>query len=93
MMYTGKRKRGGAKKWTSDKQKQRAMGDNLDKKKGWEAKDESGLVYLYTYIHTYMYTNIHTYIYMHVNVCVCVCVYRYVYMCKVIVGLCCIELI
>jgi hypothetical protein len=44
LTYTGKRKRGGAKKWTSEKQKQRAMGDNLDKKKGWEAKDESGLV-------------------------------------------------
>ena len=40
----GKRKRGGAKKWTSEKQRRRAMGDDLGKKKGWEANDEGGLV-------------------------------------------------
>ena len=37
-----KRKRGGAKKWTSEKQRKRAMGDDLDKKKGWEAPGVSG---------------------------------------------------
>lgn len=44
-----KRKRGGAKKWTSEKQRRRAMGDDLEKKnlKGWEqAPDDSGLVSL-----------------------------------------------
>ena len=42
-----KRKRGGAKKWTSEKQRRRAMGDDLDKKKGWEQPpDDSGLVSL-----------------------------------------------
>ena len=41
----GKRKRGGAKKWTSEKQRLRAEEtDHLTKKKGWEATDESGIV-------------------------------------------------
>jgi hypothetical protein len=41
-------------------------------KKGLVREDESGLVYLYTYIQAYIYLNIHTYICMYVNVCVCV---------------------
>ena len=41
----GKRKRGGAKKWTSEKQRLRAEEtDHLTKKKGWEATDDSGIV-------------------------------------------------
>ena len=32
-------------RWTSEKQRKRAMGDDLDKKKGWEVTDDaSGLV-------------------------------------------------
>ena len=54
-----KRKRGGAKKWTSEKQRRRAMGDDLDKKKGWEqAPDDSGLVsFLFIFLFNFLKKN------------------------------------